>query len=92
MSKLIDNINFKIRSGVIDLSTFLFKLVKSDFLKPLTTIINQSLHTGIFPDKLKIAKVRPLFKKGNHTLIENHRPTSFLPAFSKYLNVSFLIK
>ena len=30
---------------------------------PLTTIINQSLSTGIFHDKLKIAKIKLLFKK-----------------------------
>ena len=83
MSKLIDNINSKNSSGVDELSTILIKLVKSDLLKPLTTIINQSLHTGIFPDKLKIAKVIPLFKKGDPTLIENYRPISLLPAISK---------
>jgi hypothetical protein len=44
------------------------KLLKniSCFICPaLSFIINQSLNTGIFPDKLKIAKVVPLFKKGN---------------------------
>ena len=79
MSKLIDNINSKNSSGVDELSTILIILVKSDLLKPLTTIINQSLHT----DKLKIAEVIPLFKKGEPTLIENYRPISLLPAISK---------
>ena len=50
VAKLIDNINSKHSSGVDELSTILIKLVKSDLLKPLTTIINKSLHTGIFPD------------------------------------------
>ena len=27
-------------------------------------IINQALRTGIYPDSLKIAKVKPLYKKG----------------------------
>ena len=31
----------------------------------VTLIINQSLTTGIFPNKLKSAKVIPLFKKGD---------------------------
>ena len=82
VSKLT-NINSKNSSGVDELSTILIKLVKSDLLKPLTTIINQSLHIDIFPDKLKIAKVNPLFKKGDSTLIENYRPITLSPAISK---------
>ena len=36
------------------------------FLKePLTDIHNTSLESGIFPDKLKIAKVIPLHKNGD---------------------------
>ena len=31
--------------------------------KCITLIINQSLHTGIFPDKFKIAKVTPIHNK-----------------------------
>ena len=57
-------------------------MVKSDLLKPLSTIINQLLHTGILPDKLKIAKVILFFKKGDSTPIENYRPISLLPAIS----------
>ena len=32
-------------------------------VKPLTFIINQSLKSEIFLDKLKVAKVQPLFKQ-----------------------------
>ncbi len=42
------------------------KLVKQrcqELCTPLLTIINRSLWEGIFPDKLKIAKVLPFFKK-----------------------------
>ena len=56
--------------------------------KPLTFIINQSLLTGIFPDKLKLAKVIPLYKKDNTHLIENHCPISILPSISKVFEKS----
>ena len=46
-------------------------------------VINQSLLTGIFPNKLKIAKVIPLFQKGDKSIIENNRPISILPSISK---------
>ena len=41
--------------------------------------------TGIFPDKLKIAKVLPLFKKGNEHIFHNYRPISLLPSMSKVI-------
>ena len=41
------------------------------------------LTTGIFPDKLKIAKVIPLFKKGGKSILSNYRPISLLPSISK---------
>ena len=46
-------------------------------------IINQSLRTGIFPDKLKIAKVIPIYKNSDENVFGNYRPISLLPAISK---------
>ena len=51
----------------------------------LKHILNISLAKGIFPDKLKIARVTPIFKKENNTLVTNYRPISVLPCFSKLL-------
>ena len=50
---------------------------------PLTLIVNQSLGSGIFPNKLKIAKVIPIFKKDDAHLLNNYRPISLLPTISK---------
>ena len=49
----------------------------------LTLLVNQSFQSGIFPDKLKIAKVISLFKKGNPEFPSNYRPISLLSIFSK---------
>ena len=51
--------------------------------KPLCYIINLSFSSGCFPDCLKIARVLPLFQKGNHEDPSNYRPISILPTLSK---------
>ena len=38
------------------------KYLKYVLIKPLTLLINQILNTGIFPDKMNIAKVIYIFK------------------------------
>ena len=54
------------------------------FISPLlSTLINESFSTGVFPDKLKIAKVIALHKKGTTDDIFNYRPISLLSVFSK---------
>ena len=61
-------------------------------MKPLSLIINQSLITGIFPEKLKRAKVLPLFRKGDETLIENYPPVSLLTPISKVFEIVVFIQ
>ena len=51
----------------------------------LARIFNKSLQTGIVPDKLKVAKVIPLYKNDNPELFKNDRPISILPFFSKII-------
>ncbi len=41
------------------------------------------LKTGFFPDKLKIARVKPLHKKDDETSFSNYHPISLLPVISK---------
>ena len=43
------------------------------------------LSTGIFPDRLKYAIVKPIFKKGDEQDVTNYRPISLLTAFSKVI-------
>ena len=49
----------------------------------MSIIINQSLCTGIFHDKLKIAKVIPLYKKDDDRSFGNYRPISLLASKAK---------
>ena len=58
---------------------------------PVKTIINQSLSTGIYPDKLKIARVIPLFKKDDISLMDNYRPKSLLASISKLVDLKIIV-
>ena len=72
-------------SGYDDISADVVKSVSDEIFVILKHIFNISLAKGDFPGKLKIARVTPIFKKGNNTLVSNYRPISVLPCFSKLL-------
>ena len=61
------------------------KLIANSISLPLVHLFNLSFQQCIVPDQLKIARVVPIFKKGNSQLIENYRPISILSSLSKVL-------
>ena len=61
----------------------LLKLAKRVISAPLATIFNQSICSGIFPSKLKCAKIFPIFKDEDDTLPENYRPISLLSIYNR---------
>ena len=52
---------------------------------PLMNTFSQSLSTGIFPDKVKMAKISRIFKNSKKSIASNCRPIYVLPFFSKIL-------
>ena len=67
----------------------LVKKIIPYIVKPLAHIGNTSLMNGISPDRMKIARVIPLFKNGDVKEFSNYRPVSILPQFSKILEKVF---
>ena len=53
--------------------------------KPVTGICNLSISLNKFPSPFKLAKVKPVFKKGPKTNVSNYRPISLLPILSKVI-------
>ena len=81
--KVINYIDNKPSSGHDGNSNVLLKYVKLEISKPLTRIINQMITTEIFPESLKIAKIIPIYKKGEPTDLSNYRPIYLLLTISK---------
>ena len=61
-------------------------------ISAFTHIINLSFAEGIFPTELKYAKIIPLFKSGDKTQVNNYRPISLLPVFSKVLEKCMAVR
>ena len=71
--------------GFDDISSNVIRFVFYALIKPTKHIFNLSLNKGIFPDKLKVARITPIFKSGDKENVSNYRPISVLTCFSKIL-------
>ena len=59
---IINDMLAKSSSGHDDISNILLKSLKPSLTYPMTLIFNQSLEMGIFPKRMKLAEVIPLYK------------------------------
>ena len=81
--EIVERLNKHKSPGPDGISNRILSLLIEQIKKPLTHIINLSMSKGVFPEKLKLAQVIPLFKKGNSVLCTNYRPISLLSCFHK---------
>ena len=72
-------------SGVDNIDTYIIKLVAEEILPAVTHIVNLSIQQAVFPSLYKVAKVIPLFKKGDPLLPKNYRPVAILCILSKVI-------
>ena len=85
IEKLITGLPNKNSSGFDLVNNKLLKLIKTEIAIPLEIVFNQSIECGIFPDKMKLAEVVPLYKGKSRLEPGNYRPISLLPTISKIL-------
>ena len=71
--------------GHDNISSNVLKIIVMEVSPCLTLIINQVLSTGQFPKNLKTAKVIPIHKTGDKSLMKNYRPISILLVVSKII-------
>ena len=70
-------------SGNDELPASILKQCTDSYLEPLTHLINLSISLGIVSDELKVARVIPILKGEDKQRVQNYRPISVLPFFSK---------
>ena len=73
----------KTSCGHYGISNKLLKCIKHELSTSLTMSITQMLTTGIFPESLKLAKITPIYKKGDRVFLVNYMLISLLPTISK---------
>jgi hypothetical protein len=83
VSKLLEGLNERKAIGLDKIPNRLLKLSAAIIAPSLTSIYSKSIQTGIFPQGWKLAKVTPIFKKGDKTDPGNYRPVSVIPVVSK---------
>ena len=72
-------------SGIDDIPAKIIKATSEFISVPLTHIYNSSFCESTVPKPLKIAKVVPIYKKGEKNKPNNYRPISLLSIFNKLL-------
>jgi hypothetical protein len=74
VGKIIDLLDVGKGSGHDQVSVRVMKACKPEHILYLVHFINCSMNSGIYPDCLKVAKVRPLHKSRNNRHVGNYRP------------------
>jgi len=85
--KIISSFKEKNSSGWDEIPISVVKTCSGQLAKPLAYLINLSFKASIFPDLLKLSLIRPVHKKDCKKMIQNYRPISLLPSFSKVFEI-----
>ena len=80
---ILKNVEVTKAAGIDQISGKFLKDGAQILAKPISELCNLSMALGSFPDACKIAKVKPLFKKGSKADPSNYRPISLLPLLSE---------
>ena len=70
-------------SKIFDIHPTILKENLDIFTTHFVLLYNRSLELGGFADSLKVARVNPVHKTGPSDIVDNYRPISVLPLFSK---------
>ena len=79
------SLNITDAAGHDNLTTRLIKEMREPLACIMTHLVNQSFKYDKYPTAWKLAKISPLYKKGDKFDARNYRPVAVLPALSKVM-------
>ena len=83
--KILKDMDTSKAAGIDNISGIFLKDGAAILATPISQLCNLSITSSSFPKDCKIAKLKPLYKKGRKTDPKNYRPISLLPLISKVL-------
>ena len=81
----LNNLNISKSTGLDGLAARFLKDAAEVIKYPITSVINLSIRSQVFPSEMKVGKVNPLFKRKSRLEVGNYRPVRILPVVSKIL-------
>lgn len=73
IERAIDSLKWRGSMGPDELSSFVIKMCAEAITWPLWLLFQKTFTAGVIPDKLKMSRVVPVFKKGEKADIVNYR-------------------
>ena len=83
VQKVISKLSSKKASGYDEIPVKFIKMTSRSLIKPLTILANKCIQQSIFPDRMKMANITPLYKKKDKLNKDNFRSVNLLIALSK---------
>ena len=83
VDKLIQELDITKGVGIHKIPPKVVKWAALLLVPILTKLFNKCIVAGIYPDSLKIARVKPIFKDGNRNDTSSYRPISILSQFNR---------
>lgn len=80
---MLTNINHNKATGNDNIPAKILKISSDCISQSLSSLINSTFETGVFPNKWKIAKISPISKGNTSTDRDNYRPIS---VYLRYVN------
>ena len=83
--KIIRALDVNKAHGHDDISIQMIKLCDKSIIPAISLIYKNCINSGTFPNIWKKSSVVPVHEKGDKQVVDNYRPVSLLPIFSKTL-------